>query len=117
MGRSVEQHLHAYAAAAVTQRESRRSGEYLITRAASAELEEIVRELRNCGPGGLEVLAGLFHHERIEVRGWAAAHALEVVPAEAEAVLEEIAGGPQSLEQVSAKLVLRQWRSGELAFP
>lgn len=52
---------------------------------------------------------------RVEVRGWAAAHLLPISPDAAVAIPEAIASGPPSLEEFSAKMVLKQWREETVA--
>ena len=42
---------------------------------------------------------------------------LELAPDQAEPTLEEIASGPESLEEFSARMVLQEWRGGRLQFP
>ena len=62
-------------------------------------------------------MLSLLDDDRVEVRGWSAVHSLEIAPEKAERVLDAIAAGPMSLEEFSAKMVLREWRSGTLPFP
>lgn len=109
--------LAEYADAAVTQRRASREGKHKVANPAYERLSAVVRELRARGPDGPDALLRLLSDPRIEVRGWAAAHALEFAPERASAVLEEIAAGPSSLEEFSAKMVLQQWRAGSLRAP
>jgi len=113
--RSVAQLLGDYAMAAVNHREASRAGDYEKVNPAADALTEIVRVLRD--RGDLARLLSLLNDDRVEVRGWAAAHSLEIAPERAERVLETIAAGPKSLEEFSARMVLREWRSGSLRFP
>lgn len=109
--------LAEYADAAVTHRRASREGKHQMANPAYKRLSAVVRELRTRGHAGQDAFLRLLGFPRIEVRGWAAAHALEFAPERASAVLEEIASGPISLEEFSAKTVLQQWRAGTLHAP
>jgi len=110
--------LTEYADAALTHRRASREGKYKTANRAYTRLSAVVHELRTRGGAVAQgALLRLLKDERIEVRGWAAAHALEFAPDRALVVLEEIASGPASLEEFSAKMVLQQWRSGILRAP
>lgn len=50
------------------------------------------------------------------VRLGAASHTIDLVPAECERVLSALAAEPKSFLALSAKMTLRQWREGNLAF-
>jgi hypothetical protein len=113
----LDQLLAQYADAALTHRKASRDGKHKIANHAYDRLSAVVRELRERGPDAQKALLQLLHDERIEVRGWAAAHALEFDSERAASVLEAIAAGPASLEEFSAKMVLQQWRGGNLQFP
>lgn len=104
--------LAEYADAALTHRRASREGKHKIANRAYERLSAVVRELRGRGADAQSALLRLLNDERIEVRGWVAAHVLEFAPDRALGVLEEIASGPASLEEFSAKVVLQQWRSG-----
>ena len=76
-----------------------------------------MRELRRRGEAEHTAFRELLNNPNLDVRGWAAAHALELAPDQAEPTLEEIASGPESLEEFSARMVLQEWRGGRLQFP
>jgi hypothetical protein len=109
--------LAEYADAALAHRHASREGKYNVANRAHERLSSVVRELRSREPDGLFALTRLFADERIEVRGWAAAHGLEFAPEQASKVLEDVASGPSSLAEFSAKMVLLQWRQGTLRTP
>jgi hypothetical protein len=86
--------------------------------AAYDDLDEFVtrsrwtaRRANERGPHARDELLRLLDDERIEVRGWVAAHALEFAPERAARALEDVASGPPSLEEFSAKMVLQVWRN------
>jgi hypothetical protein len=109
--------LKEYAEAAVAHRAASHEGKHKIANRSYHRIAAVLRELKNRGPSAQKALLHLLDDERIEVRGWAAAHALEFAPDLAEPVLESIASGPPSLEEFSAKMVLKEWRAGRLQFP
>jgi len=104
--------LKEYADAALVHRTASREGKHKIANRAYDRIAAVVRELRERGPHARDELLRLLDDERIEVRGWVAAHALEFAHERAARVLEDIASGPPSLEELSAKMVLQQWRNG-----
>lgn len=113
----VDSLLAEYADAALMHRRASREGKHKIANPAYKRLSAIVRELLRRGPGAQGALLSLLADPRTEVRGWAATHALGFAPEHASLVLEEIASGPSSLEEFSAKMVLQQWRAGALRPP
>jgi len=76
----------------------------------------IYRELSKRGVGDLSQLRILLSSEDDAVRVWAATHLLAIASTEAEPVLEEI-GTKRGLAAFDARMVLKQWRLGELKFP
>lgn len=104
--------LAEYADAALIQRRASREGKHKVANPAYKRLSSIVQALWMRGAEGHEALLRLLDDPRIEVRGWAAAHALEIAPKRAIAVLNELASGPPSLEEFSARMVLQQWHAG-----
>ena len=104
--------LKEYADAALLHRTASREGKHKSANQAYDRIAAVIRELTERGPRAKDELLRLLDDERIEVRGWAAAHALEFEPDRAARVLENIASGPPSLEELSAKMVLQQWRTG-----
>lgn len=113
---TLEELLQVYREAALEHRSASRSGDSRKANRAYLRLIAVIRELRRRGPDAHKALLRLLEDRRTEVRGWAAAHALEIAPKQAVKVLEEIASGPSSLEELSAQMVLREWRSGRLEF-
>lgn len=99
---------------------ARRHGRAKTSRAANKAAEElaaIYRELRHLGSDATERLLSLARDEDPSVRCWAAAHALEFAPADAEVVLEELAAGPAGPIRANACMILREWRAGRMHFP
>ena len=107
----------AYVEAALTHAHASGEGNHRTANRAYERLSAVVRELRARGTEAQGVLLLLLDDERIQVRGRAAAHALELAPERACRVLEEIAAGPSSLEELAAKMMLQQWRNGTLRAP
>jgi hypothetical protein len=114
---SVAQLLGEYEEAALAHRAGSRTGEYKKANAAYHRLAAVLRELRSRGPEAHSALLRLLEDPRLDIRGWVAAHALEMAPERAEKVLEAIAAGPHSLARLSAEMVLQEWRGGRLKFP
>jgi hypothetical protein len=114
---TTEQLLKEYCDAAVVHRQASKAGKYKKANPAAELIASIVRELRSRGPAAHAELLELLNDERVEVRGWAAGHCLEIAPQRAEKVLESIATGPKSLEEFSAQMILREWRAGRFKFP
>jgi hypothetical protein len=83
-----------YAKAALANGEAGRQGDHRAANRAYEEIGRIVRELRRRGPAAHRSLVCLLDDVRLDVRGWAAADALEVDPDAAVPVLERIASGP-----------------------
>jgi hypothetical protein len=109
--------ISEYEEAAMAHRTASREGFSDEANDAYDRLASVIRELRGRSDSDRTVFLELLHSPRLEVRGWAAAHALEFAPESAELVLQEIADGPESLEEFSARMVLEEWRSGRLRFP
>lgn len=113
----VEELIAGYGAAALQHRVASRKGGYKVANRAYERLVSRFREIRSRGLHAQKQFMRLLQDDRIEVRGWAAVHALELDPDGAAKVLDSIASGPPSLEQFSASMVLQEWRSGNLKFP
>lgn len=107
---------YRYADAALKYAAAVREGDHRSANSAYDEMASIVRELR-AGEFAQATLDVLMLDSRLEVRGWAAVHALEFNPKFAEEVLEEVAAGPQSLVAFGAGIALQEWRAGRLQFP
>lgn len=61
-------------------------------------------------------LRELLGHAERGVRLWAASHALEFAPEEAQRVLDNLVLLKGSLVGFSAEMTLREWRAGRLQF-
>ena len=107
--------MQAYKAAAITHRDfsvkdSRKAN------AAHDEISRIYREVRSRGDVSMKHLIAFLFDEDARVRGWAACHALEFAPREAEAVLQALGNEP-GIAGINAQMTLSEWRSGNLKFP
>ena len=109
--------VEEYAAAAYKHRAASRIGDSETANVAYEVLAGVIREVRHRGVEAIAALLSLLNDDRVEIRGWVASHALEFDPERAEPVLEAIASADPTLEQFSAEMVLREWRSGRLTFP
>jgi hypothetical protein len=113
---SVEVLTEWYVDAAATHRRATAAGDHHAANVAHDALAVIHRGLRARGLIGERALLFLLHHADDAVRCWAASHALEFAPEKAEATLTRLAAakGPVAF---TAKMVLREWRAGNLSFP
>ena len=109
--------LAAYVADAISHGDSLEVGDHQAANSSADALIGIYRELRRHGIGAQDALIPLLKHSDRGVRFWAASHALEFAPEEAERVLSGIAVARESLVAVSASIILRQWRDGDLKLP
>jgi hypothetical protein len=114
---SDSQLLERYATMALHHGKASRDGDHKRANMAYEDLASIVRIVRARDAGAAEALGQLLRDERLDVRVWAATHMLEFDSPAAESTLREIAQGPASLNQLDAKMVLREWESGRLRFP
>lgn len=85
--------------------------------AAYRQMVRLYRELRSRGLSAQRELLSLLHDENANVRASAAYFALEFDPQSAEPVLERIDREERNLCGLTAQMVLKQWRKGELKFP
>jgi hypothetical protein len=106
-----------YAEAARQHAAASERGDYRTANQTHDLITQIYHELHARGPEGQRELLALLRNADASVRLWAAVHSLAVIPNEAEAVLEEIAGGVPSLLRLSAEMSLSEWRSGQLRIP
>ena len=111
-GAEIDQLLAEYADAAVAHRTAGRDGNPEVANGCYERMLAVVRRIRE-ERGARQAFLRLLDDERVEVRGWAAAHALDFDPGRAAATLDAIAAGPTSLEEFSARMVLRDYRSGK----
>lgn len=88
-----------YREAAIAHRTASWEGRYKVANNAFERLASVVRGLHRRGPEAQNELLALLNDDQLTVRGWAAAPILEFAPEQAEAVLEQIASGPKSLQQ------------------
>ena len=106
-----------YASTAITHGEATEPADVERGNEAAAEIAAIYRELRQRGAKSQAVLLPFLDHINAHVRGWAAAHALEFVPALGEATLSQLARGKRGMVRFNAEMTLREWRAGRLRFP
>lgn len=108
--------LSLYAEAAAEHGKASHEGDFKTVNQQHAILATVYRELRSRGRESQLALLPLLRHQDTYVRGWAASHALEFAPAEAEAALKELSaqGG---LAGFGAEITLEEWRKGALEFP
>lgn len=112
----IDELVAKYVAAAIRHRDASVEGDPGAANLAYDVIAKTFRELRSVGSEGDSALLRLLGHEDARVRGWAAAHALEVAPKLGEPTLEQLAraGG---LLGFDAEMVLAEWRRGNLRFP
>ncbi|MBK9260062.1 MAG: DUF2019 domain-containing protein [Polyangiaceae bacterium] len=108
--------LNAYREAAIKHRVASYEGNHRIANQAYARIHAIFRQIRDRDADDQRRFMQLLEDDDMRVRGWVAAHALELDPERAIRILESIAIGPSSLEEFAAKMVLREWRAGRLRF-
>ena len=90
------------------------------SKAAHKHSEKVMRiysELRRRGDDARQALLPLLKDEDPGVRLWAAAHALQFAPNDAEPVLVDLVERPQGPTATIARYTLQQWRDGTLYFP
>ena len=92
-------------------------GDYKTANRNADTIMNIYRELRRRGREAQNSILPLFNDEDLNVRVWAAAHALEFVPEQAEPVLVELSKLGRGLHRLNAQVCLEQWRNGTLEFP
>jgi hypothetical protein len=107
--------VEKYSAAAAAHGRATEHGEHKSANKAHKTLASAYRELRH--RGDLGCLRALIDHQDAGVRLWAASHALEFAPVDAEAALVALSSMPNSLVAVSARTTLKEWKAGKLAFP
>jgi hypothetical protein len=90
------------------------TGDFRKGNAAFDRMEAAVTRLRKRSDKGEAILTKLLEHPDGWVKLEAATHLLPLNPERAREMLEELSSGPQSQLEFSAKMVLREWRSGRL---
>ena len=76
----------------------------------------LYRELRARGASAQKVLLPLMQDPDDAVQSWAASHALEFAPEQAESVPVDLAEG-RGISAFNAKMTLWEWRKESLSFP
>lgn len=112
---SDDDRIGEYTEAAIAHGLATNTGDSRSANAAHDRIASIYRALR--AEGERERLLPLLDHRELSVRCWAAAHALEFAPEQAEPILEFVAKHEAGLVGFSAKQTLVVWRTGELSFP
>lgn len=112
----IAQLVSAYREAATQHGDAIARGDHKVANKAADRIASIYAELRQRGPEAQYQLIPLLVDPTPQVRGWAAAHALEFAPVKGEAVLTELVS-QKSLLGLSAETTLREWRAGRLRFP
>jgi hypothetical protein len=106
-----------YAAAAKTHGAATAGADSVGANNAADVLAIIYRELRRRGAASQAMLVVLLDNLDPHVRMWAAAHALEFAPSQAEATLARLARGESGVARFDAAMTLREWKAGRLKFP
>jgi hypothetical protein len=114
--RSVNQLAQEYVSAAIAHGNASTAGDHSEANRQHDTIQDVYRELRSRGKSAQNVLLGLLEHPNEAVRGWAAFHALEFAPNEAEPVLEVLSESP-GISGFNAEMTLKEWRKGTLKFP
>lgn len=114
--RSVNDLLKEYITAASAQGTATSTGDYRKANSQHDRVQAIYREFRSRGKSAQHVLLGLLGYPDEAVQCWAACHALEFAPQEAEPVLEKLSSC-QSICGFNAEMTLKEWRKGSLKCP
>ena len=104
----VEEVVAQYVASAMAHGRATESGDYGTANASVPKIIAARARLRLLGKNGEDALTALLVHSEPGVRLWAAWHALEFAPQQAERVLAELALLKGSLVGFSAEMALRQ---------
>jgi hypothetical protein len=115
-GSSVEQLTAAYQRAASAHGQATAAGDHEAANRHHDLVAAIYRELRSRGLLAQKALLPLMQDPDDAVRSWAASHALEFSPEQAEPVLIALAES-RGISAFNAKMTLREWRKGNLSFP
>ena len=111
---SVGELLDAYRLAAKSHRAASFAGDYRAGNRLADFIARTYRELRRRGHETQRALLDLLDDPG--VRGWAAAHALEIEPERGVPILEALAQSEPWPESSEAETTLKVWRKGELRF-
>ena len=115
--KGVNELVSDYRRAAIAHKTAKRAGDHRTANRAYGRLAKITIELRDRNEDEQTRFLELMDDPDIGVKLWAATHALEFAPARAEQVLKALAAGPESLEEMEARIVLEEWRKGRLRPP
>ena len=115
--KTIDELVSDYRGAAIAHRTASRAGDHRTANRAHRRLTKIIIELRDRDEDQRSTFLELVDDSVTAVKLAAATHALEFAPARAEQALEAIASGPESLEEMEARLVLQEWRNGRLRPP
>lgn len=113
--RPTDELIRLYEKAAAEHSQANRRGDFKAGNPAADRVAAIYKVIRSRGLDHQRMLLPLLLSSDKGVRGWAAAHALEFEPRQAEAVLSELAK-LEGLEGFSAKMTLKTWREGSFRF-
>ena len=113
---SIEELADGYRRAASAHGQATHAGDHETANRHHDMVAAIYRELRARGRSAQEALLPLMQDSDDAVRSWAASHALEFAPEQAESVLNVLAEG-RGISAFNAKMTLREWRKGNLSFP
>lgn len=105
-----------YVESAITHGECTESGDHRTANRAYDEVMGSLRLIRAAGDAGREELLKLLEHANDSVRCWAGTHLLKSDGRAAKKVLKKLASKP-GLVAFDAKMVLSEWRKGNLKIP
>jgi hypothetical protein len=116
MNPSIEDVLRTYAASARAHGVATENGDY---KKANREHDKVIvalHKLRSFGEAGHRALLDLLKDPQAHVRCWAATHLLDTHSERAVEILESLASSP-GIVAFTARMVLSEWRNGELRIP
>lgn len=103
--------------AAASHGESTRRGDHKAANANADLIATAYTVLKERGLESQQMMLPLLDDQDASVRSWAASHALEFASSPAEATLRHLVENDSSIVGFNAKMTLREWRAGRLAFP
>lgn len=93
-----------------------KTGDYKAANRNHDKLIALVPQIRACGSEGQAALLALTRDQDDAVVCWAATHVLSFDEKQATAVLDELSKKPGPMG-FNAKMVLQQWKKGQLILP